>query len=253
MGTDMPRAPLDQSAITAALSRYWRVSVVGLTTSTQDDLVKKITAGDARNGEVIVADFQSAGRGRLDRTFSAPASTALLFSLYLIPERSRENWGFIPLLAGLSVARALTEVNREISVKWPNDLLIGEKKVAGIISTLHGQGVIVGIGLNVSMTSEDLPVPSATSMELEGFTTLDRNQLIAMILNSLEEDFINWDHGSSFCDLYLAHSSTIGRHVQIELPSGVKIQSKALSIDELGQLHLEDGRCISVGDVIHLR
>jgi BirA family biotin operon repressor/biotin-[acetyl-CoA-carboxylase] ligase len=253
MGIDMPRAPLDQSAIAAASSQYWRVSVVDLTASTQDDLMKKITAGDARNGEVIVADFQSAGRGRLDRTFTAPASTALLFSLYLIPERSRHNWGFIPLLAGVSVARSLNELNKKISIKWPNDLLIGEKKVAGIISTLHGQGVVVGIGLNVSMKSEELPVPGATSLELEGFATLDRNQLIAMILNSLEADFINWDHGSSFCDQYLAYSSTIGSDVQIELPGGAKVQSKALSIDELGQLHLEDGRCISVGDVIHLR
>lgn len=249
----MPRAPLDQSAIAAASSQYWRVSVVELTASTQDDLMKKITAGDARNGEVIVANFQSAGRGRLERTFSAPASTALLFSLYLIPERSREHWGFIPLLAGLSVARTLSEVGERISIKWPNDLLVGEKKVAGIISTLHGEGVIVGIGLNVSMTSEELPVPTATSLQLEGFTTLDRNQLIAMILKSLEEDFTNWDHGSSFCDQYLAHSSTIGGDVQIELPGGVKVQSKALSIDELGQLHLEDGKSISVGDVIHLR
>lgn len=249
----MPRAPLDQSAIAAALSQYWRVSVVDLTASTQDDLMKKITAGDSRNGEVIVANFQSAGRGRLDRTFSAPASTALLFSLYLIPERSRENWGFIPLLAGLSVARTLSEVGEKISIKWPNDLLIGEKKVAGIISTLHGQGVIVGIGLNVSMTSEELPVPNATSLQLEGFTTLDRNQLIAMILESLEEDFAGWDQGSSFRKQYLAYSSTIGSNVQIELPDGVNLQSKAVSIDELGQLQLEDGQSIFVGDVIHLR
>lgn len=249
----MPRAPLDQSAIVAALSRYWRVSVVDLTASTQDDLMKKIAAGDSCNGDVIIANFQSAGRGRLNRTFSAPASTALLFSLYLISERSREDWGFIPLLAGLSVAQTLSEVDKKISIKWPNDLLIGERKVAGIISTLYGQGVIVGIGLNVSMKSEELPVPSATSLELEGFTTLDRNQLIVMILNSLEKDFTDWDHGTSFCNQYLAHSSTIGNDVQIELPGGVNIQSKAVSIDELGQLHLEDGQCISVGDVIHLR
>jgi BirA family biotin operon repressor/biotin-[acetyl-CoA-carboxylase] ligase len=122
-----------------------------------------------------------------------------------------------------------------------------------MISTLYGQGVIVGIGLNVSMESEELPVPSATSLELEGFTTLDRNQQIVMILNSLEKDFIDWDHGTSFCNQYLAHSSTIGNDVQIELPGGVNIQSKAVSIDELGQLHLENGDRISVGDVIHLR
>ena len=81
MGTDTPRAPLDQSRITTALSRYWRVSVVDLTASTQDDLLKKITSGHVDSGEVICANYQSAGRGRLDRSFLAPEFTALLFSL----------------------------------------------------------------------------------------------------------------------------------------------------------------------------
>ena len=151
MGMDMPRAPLDPSQIAATLSHYWRVSVVDLTTSTQEDLAEKINSGDAHSGDVIVANFQSAGRGRLDRTFSAPASTALLFSLYLTPQKSRTEWGFLPLLAGISIAETLNKVNAGISIKWPNDLLINEKKVGGIISTVHGEGVIIGIGINVSM------------------------------------------------------------------------------------------------------
>ena len=117
MGIDAPRAPLDQSRIASALSRYWRVSVVDLTASTQDDLVNKVNAGDAKSGDVIVANYQSAGRGRLDRTFLAPPSTALLVSLYLHPKRSRDDWGFIPLLAGYSIADTWRKVNAHVSIK----------------------------------------------------------------------------------------------------------------------------------------
>lgn len=249
----MPRAPLDQSQIAATLSHYWRVSVVDLTTSTQADLAEKISAGDAHSGDVIVANFQSAGRGRLDRTFSAPASTALLFSLHLTPQRSPTEWGFLPLLVGLSVAETLNSVNAGISIKWPNDLLINNKKVGGIISTIHGDGVIIGIGINVSMSAQELPMESATSLGLAGVSLLDRNLLLSKILNSLETDFIRWDLGQSFLDRYLDLSATIVRNVRIELPGGREIVAKAISIDEQGQLNLDDGQVISVGDVIHLR
>jgi BirA family transcriptional regulator, biotin operon repressor / biotin---[acetyl-CoA-carboxylase] ligase len=253
MGIDMPSAPLDQSQIAASLSQYWRVSVVDLTTSTQDDLIKKISAGDARNGDVIVANFQSAGRGRLDRTFLAPASTALLFSIYLTPQRSQTEWGFLPLLAGLSISETLNKFNPILSIKWPNDLLINEKKIGGIISRIEGDGVIIGIGINVSMRREELPVPTATSLGLEGFSNLDRNHLLSLILSGVEGDFTQWDAGNSLVARYQGLSASIGRDVRIELPGGREIQSKAQSVDELGLLHLEDGHIVSVGDVIHLR
>ena len=253
MGMDMPRAPLDQSQIAASLSQYWRVSVVDLTTSTQEDLLKKVSSRQAGNGDVIVADFQSAGRGRLDRTFIAPPSTALLFSLYLNPMRPRSEWGFLPLLAGLSVAEALNQINSMVLIKWPNDLLINENKVGGIISTIEGDGIVIGIGINVSMSSKQLPVPTATSLALEGFSILDRNTLLSRILTVLEGNFGQWDKGLSFSDQYLALSATLGYNVRIESPKGQVILSKAISIDEQGQLHLEDGKIVSVGDVIHLR
>lgn len=253
MGMDMPRAPLDQSQIAASLSQYWRVSVVDLTTSTQEDLLKKVSSRQVRNGDVIVADFQSAGRGRLDRTFIAPPSTALLFSLYLNPMRPRSEWGFLPLLAGLSVAEALNQISSMVLIKWPNDLLINENKVGGIISTIEGDGIVIGIGINVSMSSKQLPVPTATSLALEGFSILDRNTLLSRILTVLEGNFGQWDEGLSFSDQYLALSATLGCNVRIESPKGQVIISKAISIDEQGQLHLEDGKIVSVGDVIHLR
>lgn len=253
MGTDTPRAPLDQSRISTALSRYWRVSVVDLTASTHDDLLKKITSGHVDSGEVICANFQSAGRGRLDRSFLAPESTALLFSLYLIPERDRQQWGFIPLLAGLSIAQTLRKIGAEISIKWPNDLLINNQKVGGIISTAAGDGVVVGIGINVSNTEAELPVENATSLALAGVTSLDRNLLLPLLLNTLEKDFIQWDQGERLLERYIQICTTIGRDVMVELPGGRTIQSRALAIDEWGQLHLESGDLVSVGDVIHLR
>jgi BirA family biotin operon repressor/biotin-[acetyl-CoA-carboxylase] ligase len=253
MGIDAPRAPLDQSRITAALSRYWRVSVVDLTASTQDDLANKITAGDGKSGDVIIANYQSAGRGRLDRSFLAPPSTALLFSVYLNPTRSRDDWGFIPLLAGFSIADTLRKISANVLIKWPNDLLIDEKKVGGIISTAVGQGVIIGIGINISTTVTELPVENATSLALSGVTKVDRNFLLPLLLNAFEKDFTQWDQGESFLEQYSQLSATQGREVTIAGLSENMIRSRALSFDEQGRLHLQDGQIVTVGDVVHLR
>ena len=253
MGIDAPRAPLDQSRITAALSRYWRVSVVDLTASTQDDLAEKIIAGDGKSGDVIAANYQSAGRGRLERTFLAPPSTALLFSIYLTPKRSRDDWGFIPLLAGFSLADTLRKISADVSIKWPNDLLIDEMKVGGIISAAVGQGVVIGIGINVSTTTAELPVDGATSLALAGVNKLDRNFLLPLLLNAFEKDFTQWDQGVSFLEKYSLLSGTQGREVTITGPSENTIRSRALSFDEQGRLHLEDGQIVTVGDVVHLR
>jgi len=253
MGMDTPRAPLDQSRITAALSRYWRVSVVDLTTSTQDDLATKANAGEAKNGDVIIANYQSAGRGRLDRTFIAPASTALLFSIYLQPQRERDDWGFLPLLAGFSIADTLRKINANVSIKWPNDLLIDEMKIGGIISTAAGSGVVIGIGINVSTTASELPVETATSLNIAGVSKLDRNLLLPLLLNAFETDFTAWDQGESFLERYSQLSATRGREVTIIGPAESAMRSRAQSFDEQGRLHLEDGQIVTVGDVIHLR
>ena len=256
VGTNAPRAPLDQSAITSELSQYWRVSVVDLTTSTQDEISQKISNSSVINNEVVVAEFQSSGRGRLDRTFQAPKYSALLFSFNFQPKRSQSDWGFLPLITGMSAARALNTFVKgqtPVTLKWPNDLLIGDKKLGGIIAEVKGGSVIIGLGINVEMNEEELPVESATSLSISGSSNLDRNKILSKILNEIETSLTSWDSGEIFVDRYREVSSTLGKSVRVHRPDGTVVESRAMDIDPAGGLILESGERITVGDVIHLR
>ncbi len=255
MSHDAPRAPLDRNAISSQISQYWRVSVVEVTGSTQDDLVERVEAGVAVAKSVIAAEFQSAGRGRLDRSFVAPQSSALTFSIYIEPKVNREEWSFIPLLAGLSMQEALTALDKSVTVgiKWPNDLLIAEKKIAGIISQATPRGVVIGIGVNVGMQIDELPVEHATSLAIANFAELDRNKILATFLNFFEVHLQVWELGQTFTAQYRLASVTLGREVEISLPGDELIKATATGISETGALILDSGREVFVGDVIHLR
>ena len=250
-----PRPPLDVSEISKRISQYWRVSVVEVTGSTQDDIAEKISIGVAMQGDVLVADFQSAGRGRLDRKFEAAPSSALTFSLYVEPKRDIDEWGFISLLSGLAAVFALQEIDPRviINLKWPNDLLISNLKVGGIISQASGKGVIVGVGINVAMDDDELPVSHATSLYLSSFGQLNRNYLLPAFLNYFEELFLRWQNGEDLRHLYREKCTTIGRFIRVELPSGNSLEGQALDISARGELILDDGNRVSVGDVVHLR
>jgi BirA family transcriptional regulator, biotin operon repressor / biotin---[acetyl-CoA-carboxylase] ligase len=255
VSNEVLRTPLDEAEINSKIAPYWRVSVVELTGSTQNDLLQLIESKNALDGQVIVTEYQSNGRGRLDRTFEAPTMSALLFSFYIKPRRQRSEWGFIPLIAGLSLARTISTLDSAINVslKWPNDCIIDEKKCAGMIAQTTDEGIVIGIGLNVSMTSNELPVPSATSLAIEGSTITDRNLLLSHILNTFAELFEAWEEGSELLNEYANVSSTIGKKVRIELPSGENLEATVARISHTGELVLDDGRHVSAGDVIHLR
>jgi BirA family biotin operon repressor/biotin-[acetyl-CoA-carboxylase] ligase len=255
VGTDAPRAPLDRKLLVGEISQYWRVSVVEVTESTQKDLLEKVESGVALGGEVIAAEYQSAGRGRLDRTFTAAPHSALTFSVYVQPKIEREEWSFLTLIAGVSVREALASLDPSVSVgvKWPNDLLINEKKCAGMIAQATSKGVVLGIGINVGMTEEELPVEGATSLALESFSVLDRNVILSTILNHLEINITMWELGKTFIPEYKDASVTIGKNVEVTLPGGEVIASQATGISNSGALLLADGREVSVGDVVHLR
>ncbi len=241
--------------ISQKISQYWRVSVVEVTGSTQDDLAALISRNDVASGEVLVTEYQSAGRGRLDRTFDAPQSSALLFSLYLQPKREQSEWSFLPLLAGLVSTLAISELDPRFSpeLKWPNDLQIAGKKLGGIIAQATSDGVIIGIGINVGMDRSELPVENATSLMIEEFSVLDRNLILASILNTFEELMGRWEDGEDLRHLYRERSSTLNQKIEVELPGGEKKSGFAEDISPAGELILGDGQRITVGDIVHLR
>jgi BirA family biotin operon repressor/biotin-[acetyl-CoA-carboxylase] ligase len=250
----MVREALNESAMNTTLfGSYWRVSVFQSLASTQSELIGK---ENLQHGDVFVTEFQSAGRGRLDRTFEATESSALLFSLYLEPKPDKLEWSAIPLLTGLSLVNALKSLDGKVatSLKWPNDLLIGDKKVAGILVEARDSGVVVGIGLNVDMNKSELPVPAATSLAIENFAELNRNVILPEILKNFALTIELWESGSSIAmEQYRQVSSTLGKEVEVHLPSGEILNSRAMGINERGELQLASGARVNVGDVIHLR
>jgi BirA family biotin operon repressor/biotin-[acetyl-CoA-carboxylase] ligase len=242
---------LSADVIAGALaSSYWRVSVVDEIDSTQNYL----RTSNPKSGDVITAEYQSAGRGRLDRKFDAEKSSALLFSFYLEPEVKVENLGYLTLLVGASVTATLNRITNtnNFKCKWPNDVLFNEEKVAGLLAEKTQSGVIVGVGINVSTEKDELPVSHATSVFLATKTMINRNTLLGQILNNLEQDLLSWQGGKDLTSKYRELSATIGKQVRVEMPDGSQIEGAAVDIDETGSLRLDNGELITVGDVIHL-
>jgi BirA family biotin operon repressor/biotin-[acetyl-CoA-carboxylase] ligase len=139
------------------------------------------------------------------------------------------------------------------SLKWPNDILIGEKKVAGLLAQISDHGIIIGLGINVAMTIEELPVETATSLAISGSKQLDRNLILSKFLNVFADNFANWEDGADFLDRYSQVCATLGRQVQIEVVGRTNRTGIAQSINEFGALVLADGFEVNVGDVVHLR
>jgi len=257
VGNELHRAALNESELHAELSPYWRVSVVDVTGSTQVDLAQSIHSKSAVDGDVFVANYQSAGKGRLDREFIAPPSSALLFSLYKRVERPRDEWNFIALLTALSISEALADLDSEVNlrIKWPNDVLINEKKIAGLLCQGVSDGIIVGVGLNVYMQEDELPVINATSLYLEKFSELDRNVILKKTLRVFEEYFQIWcKQGSApFIGKFEALCSSLNREIEIIWPTGESKTAVATGISLLGELILIDGVLVNSADVLHLR
>jgi BirA family transcriptional regulator, biotin operon repressor / biotin---[acetyl-CoA-carboxylase] ligase len=239
----------------------WRdVTVVPQTGSTNADLLEQARAG-AAEGVVLVAEEQTAGRGRLGRTWSAPAGAALTFSVLLRPsDVPPARLGWLPLLTGVAVATAVrAQAGVPASLKWPNDVLVGERKLAGILAEAHGDAVVVGVGLNVTLRPAELPVPAATSLLIEGAASTDRTSLLAAILTGLAQRYRTWRADPDAPGLradYLRWSATVGREVRAELPGGAVLTGTAADVDDAGRLVLRTPGGlvpVSAGDVVHVR
>lgn len=221
----------------------------------------ELAAERARAGSpplVLVAEHQTAGRGRLDRTWETPARAALTFTVVLRPSIQSVDWPWLPLLAGLAVREALPI---KASLKWPNDVLIGDRKVCGILAerveSPIGSAAIVGIGINVSTTADELPVPTATSLVLEG-ALVDRTALLLDVLASIQSLQARWAaHGNAWLRAaYSSACSSLGQTVQVDLPGGRQLIGTAREVDDGGRLVVAgpDGLVpVGAGDVVHVR
>ncbi|HEY9328033.1 MAG TPA: biotin--[acetyl-CoA-carboxylase] ligase [Streptomyces sp.] len=269
--SDLDRPPLNVPALRRGLLRpdglWTSLDVVDSTGSTNSDLAGR--AGSLTEGAVLVAEEQTAGRGRLDRTWTAPARSGLFFSVYLAPGAVPvQRWGWLPLLAGVAAATGLARsAGVDTALKWPNDLLVTvdgqERKTGGILAERAGDGVVIGIGLNVSLRTDELPAPTAASLALAGAVSTDRETLLRGVLRSLEQWYGQWRAAdgdaaaSGLQEAYAAGCATLGRRVRAQLPGDRTVTGEAVAIDGDGRLVLtsDDGlrEPVSAGDIVHLR
>ena len=239
----------------------WReISVLEQATST-NSVVAQAAAGGASAGLVVVAEEQTAGRGRLDRSWQAPPRSAVLLSVLLRPAVPPATLPMLSLLTGVAAVEAVRSVAELPAVlKWPNDVLVGGRKLGGILVERVDAAAVVGVGINVSLRASELPVDTATSIAIEGGNT-DRESLTKELLRALGRRVRSWEAAEGAAAIllpaYREVCDTLGRQVVVHLPDGTSVTGLADSIDETGRLVLMTGdgkrHAYSVGDVVHVR
>ncbi|GAA1459017.1 biotin--[acetyl-CoA-carboxylase] ligase [Nocardiopsis exhalans] len=263
--------PLNQTAIAASVIRpggLWRsVDVVPEAGSTNTDLIARSKEG-APEGTVLVTEHQTAGKGRLGRGFTTPARVALTFSVLVRPSVPSDRLGWVSPMMGLAAVAAVREVaGVKAALKWPNDVLVpGEErdgKLAGILaeadfSDADQLGIVVGMGLNVAQTREQLPVENATSLRAEGAPGTSRDELLTTVLAEFEERYAAWTasagdaEASGLAAEYRDVCVTLGRPVRVHLPGDRLLEGTATGVDTQARL-LVGERALSAGDVVHVR
>jgi len=286
------RRPLDLAALRHAAVRpsgLWRtVEVVENTGSTNADLLARALAGEPE-GTVLATEHQQAGRGRLGRTWITPPRAALTFSLLVRPGVPPARRGWLPLLTGIAVAGAITDVTGvATTLKWPNDVLAGQGqagvgqagtgKLVGILAEAAADAIVVGIGVNVSTEQAELPDRGPGALPAASLLTagakpesLDRTPLLLAILDAFERRYLTWreaggdPEASGLRAAYLERSGTIGRQVRAELPSGQALSGLAVGVDADGRLLVRSSSGtdpsgaagsvvpVAAADVVHLR
>jgi BirA family transcriptional regulator, biotin operon repressor / biotin---[acetyl-CoA-carboxylase] ligase len=241
-------------------TRFTDVRRLASTGSTNSDLLALARDG-APEGVVLVADHQTAGRGRLDRVWEAPAGASLLVSVLLRPDLPLQQAYRVTMATALAASEACEEVaGFRPLLKWPNDLVVDDRKLAGILaeSVLTGgrlDAVVVGMGLNVNWP-DDLPDRlglDATAANLVAGHDVDRGDLLVSFLRRLEEWYGN---ERDLLAAYRERSATLGREVRVEVAGGW-FEGRAVDVSGEGHLVVElpagERREVAVGDVVHLR
>jgi len=284
-------ARLNAAALASRPGLWREVRVVEETGSTNADLLARARSG-AGEGLVLVAEAQTSGRGRMGRRWISPPRRALTFSVLLRPAVPAGLLGWLPLLAGVAVASALERTaGVDARLKWPNDVLADDAKIAGILAERSGSAIVVGTGINVLQQRGELPVPTATSLlvaqgagpaEARGAGPAEawgerpagapgpgawadmRERLLTAVLDELAHWYRAWldqprpgdADGCGLREEYLRRSGTVGAAVTVMLPGGQNLTGVAADIDAAGRLEIRTPTGlvqVSAGDVVHLR
>lgn len=264
MNATLPSARDIHRAVTRDGARdtlFDRIEVTASTGSTNADLAALARRGEDRT-IALVAMEQTAGRGRLDRQWVSPPGASISLSLLLRPRPEFPQWGWLSILAGLAVSSALADLAPDpsrVTLKWPNDVLIGGAKVCGILSERierpDGARAVVGMGINVSLTREQLPVPNATSLALEGLPT-DPEPVIAGVLRHFEDYYATWSLSGDLRDLYEARCASIGAPLTVVVDAATSVEGVGRGVDAFGRLRVATDagmQTFAVGDVVHAR
>lgn len=269
MAMALSETPIREALVTAA--GPWR-EVVCLD---EVDSTNAVSLAAPRPWRVVTTRHQRAGRGRFARPWSSPpeASVALSLTVPLPPESQR--WGWLPLLTGLAVLDALGEVTgapQRFALKWPNDVLAQDSdgawaKICGILCELapgpDGMLVVAGVGVNVALAREELPVPTATSLTLAGFPRPGGGDVVVSIARAFAARHAAW-YAGSMADVratYRARCTTLGRDVAMHLPDGSTAHGRAVAVTDGGELVVDVDqpggepirRSYAAGDVVHVR
>ena len=233
------------------------------TGSTNKDLLSR--AEGLPEFYVLATDFQTAGKGRMDRSWEASPGSSVMASILLRPRFSQSSGiGWLSLLTALAITRAVSDLGLAPKIKWPNDVLIGEKKVSGILAEAATDlsCVVIGFGINVNQSTKQLPVDSATSLLLENAGSVNRDQLLAAVIENIKQLYVDLSSASGDAQVsglrkaILEISATVGNQVSVEFPDGRKVLGLAKDIDKTGRLVVvtqNETLSVSAGDVLHLR
>ncbi len=238
----------------------WRVEHFEEIDSTNSYLKQRAVEG-CPEGLVALADFQTAGRGRLDRAWISPARSSLLCSVVLRPPLVADDLQLVVAAVALAVRQALERLSGlRAELKWPNDLIVGHRKLGGllaeIVGTADGYAVVVGLGLNLTFGGPE--EVEATSVRAETGVTLEPRGVLDLVLEELEARRVQLETVSGRAALradYERALATIGKDVRIEQHDGT-VEGRAHGVDSAGHLLVEVGgeiRAFGVGDVVHLR
>lgn len=268
---DLERPPLNADLLRRALIRpdsmWTRLDVVPTAGSTNAVLIERAGQSPA-SGIVLIAEHQTAGRGRLDRVWTTPARSAITMSVLVRPPGIEvTRWPWIPLLAGLAVAAAVRSAAEiPAALKWPNDVVVANRKLAGLLverveSTGLPPAAVIGIGLNVSLRADELPTQTATSLAVQQAATTDRSLLIRAILRNLDGLLRDWmrhrgDAAAGLHAAYVQACATVGQRVRVELSDGRSPEGDAVGVDASGRLLVRTAtgqEAFGAGDVVHLR